>query len=160
MTKLSQNDIKFLCYHTKLSPEKLLLLTEEERDLDLVLDSISAAGLKNKVILRDLSKRIRVKLVFFNLSKGQNCDISQKSMISNILFDNYDEIYCGKASKIKKINKNIQQLIGVIKGKNMNNSKEISIIGDNFIKAGNREIGYHVAEWVSIIKQTKELNLL
>lgn len=157
--KLYEHDILFLIQKTKLSLKSLLNLIEDERDFDLVIDSISTNI--NEDDIREfpkLSEKLRVKIILYHSSRHKNYDISEKSYISNILVSNYNQIYTSQSSPVKGQKRAIKYFISIINDSQIDQNK-LSIAAQNFTKLGQSNISNHLYDWIKIIKKSKEFIL-
>lgn len=157
MTKLKIEDLNFILIKTKLPLRSLLNLIEEDRDYNLVLDSISSTLTEDeKYNLCHLSLSLKVKLCIYNYSQNINFDISEKSYITDILSKNYNFIYNNGYSIGRGHKREIRSLLNIIKcGKPTN--KIISNITPELTKIGQKNLAYHLPEWIKIIDQSKEI---
>lgn len=154
---LNTYDINFLIKKTKLNKSQLFKLLEEPRDFDLVLDSVSTKlNVEDLQNLENLSKLIKIKIILYHLSQDKDCDISAKSYISEILSNNYDQLYALKNIRQSKQNQEIKEFISVINSDEID-IKKLNLASSFFIKMGKRDIGYDMRDWISIIRQTKEV---
>ncbi len=153
---LNRNDLKFILYKTKLPLKRLLNLIEEDRDFELVVDSIATTMTTQDIkVLPELSEKLRVKLALYYSSKHVDYDISEKSYISDILFKNYKQVYTKAYSPIKGQKPAINLFISVIKN-NALDSNKLTTMMINFSKIGKREVGVHIKDWINIVNKTKE----
>lgn len=154
---LNINDLQFFLDKTGLDPKRFINLIEEDRDFDLVIESIAChLSDVDKKILPKLSQKLRTKIILYNLSCHKNYDISEKSYISDILYNNYNQIYKTCYLSKKSIKKEIKHFISVIN--NMTeNKKEINVAVNNFIKLGRKDISSHLCDWINIIQESKKI---
>lgn len=157
MLKLQIHDIEFILKKTKLPLKSLLNLIEEERDYNLVIDSISSTLTEaEKYKLQNLSPSLKVKLSIYNCAQNINFDISEKSYITDILSKNYNYIYKNGYVLGKGHKREIRQLLCVIK-ENKSDNNTIKYMAANFNKLGRKDIATHVPEWLKIISKSKEI---
>ncbi len=153
---LNKNDLKFILYKTRLPLKQLLNLIEEERDFELVIDSIASnLTIQDIKLLPDLSDKMRVKLALYHSSKETDYDIAEKSFVSDILSKNYKQIYTKAYLPVKGQKPVIKQFISVINNNALDNKKLNEMIC-NFNKIGKREVGIHLKNWIEIVNKTKE----
>ncbi len=97
-----------------------------------------------------------MKIVLYQLSCHKDYDINEKSYISDILINNYNQIYktCYLPKKGQK--KEIIHFISVINDTELD-KKQLNTAIDNFIKLGRRDIGSHLPSWIDIIRKSKEI---
>lgn len=147
-------DIKFLLKKTGLTEDRLFILIEESRDLDLVIESIATKLSDDEIKdISGLSKKLRVKLILYSLLSHKDYDIASKSYLSDILSSNYDYLYCDKT--VMKKTKD-RELILAINQQEID-PKQINALGSSYLKQGKRDIGFDIFELVRIIKKSKEL---
>lgn len=152
---LSKHDIDFLIRKTGLSKLKLKLLMEEPRDFDLLLDSVSTLLSTEELNqLDNLSKKVKVKLVFFHLLKDKDYDLSSKSYLSDVLTDNYD-IICSQTPKSKPKLKD-RDLVLFLTNKQQDDSTILSL-SSSYLKMGKRDIGFNMRDFLNIMKKSKEI---
>lgn len=159
MTKLHEYDILFLLAKTKLSAKSLIKIIEEERDFNLVIQSIAEKMTDEDFeILPKLSEKLQVKLVIYYCSRHKEYDIDEKSYITDIIIPNYNFIY--KNGYILKNSKNklINDLLSVAKKEKSDISK-INEISNKFSKSGMMNIGLHLCDWLFIINNSKKIIL-
>ena len=157
MVKINENDLKFLLFKTQLSLKKLLILIEDDRDFNLVIDSISTKLTDfDKKFIPKLSQKLKVKLALYHLSQEKDYDINEKSYISDILAKNYNFVY-KKCYLFKKGQKRpINRFISVI-NKEIVEKKKINDIRTAFNEIGERHVVQHIEDWIKITKKSKEL---
>lgn len=157
MLKLQIDDLNFILKKTKLSLRSLLNLIEEERDYNLVLDSISSTLTEEeKSRLCNLSPTLKVKLCIYNCSQHVDFDIAEKSYISEILSKNYNFIYKNGYVLNKSNKREVKQLLSVIK-QNKSDNQTLNHMAANFNKIGKRDIATHVPQWLKIINKSREI---
>lgn len=155
--KIKESDLIFFINKTKLPLRRLLLLLEEERDYNLVISSIAERMTMEEILnLNGLSNQLKIKLTIYHITTSNNYDIEEKSYISEILIDNYKQIYKTGFLLKKGQNKLINDFISVINSENKNTLIMGKLI-DKFHKIGRSDVGKHVSEWIDIIVKSKEL---
>lgn len=154
---INQNDLQFLLKKTGLDLKRFITLIEEDRDFDLVIESIAChLDDQDREFLSKLSEKLRTKIVLYSLSCHKNYDISEKSYITDILSKNYNYIYKNGYVLGKGHKREIRQLLCVIK-ENKSDNNTIKYMAANFNKLGRKDIATHVPEWLKIISKSKEI---
>ena len=104
---VTKEDVEFIAKKTNLSNRKAKLLTEEERDLSLVLDELSD-NLITKEELNKLSFATIIKYIIFRYSKDSNPRISlnEKTYVCSLIEKNFPLI--SRSKIIKSIPKDKQ----------------------------------------------------
>ncbi len=95
---LRPEEISFLKNRTKLKEKTLLSLIDNERDFDLLLESISKQPITNTKLQKELSKfslPFCIKYLFYK-SNTETCDISTLSYIANAINEYVPEIQKNK----------------------------------------------------------------
>lgn len=152
---LNKNDLNFILDKTKLPLKSLLNLIEEERDFNLVIDSIaSTLTVKDLPSISLLSKKLQTKLVLYYTSKNTNYNIEEKSYISDIVMKNFNEIY--KDHLIKEQKPPISYLIRAINSGVISQDRLASIT-NGFNKLGQKDVSSHILDWINIINNTKQI---
>ena len=156
---LKTNDLNFILEKTKLSLKPLLNLIEEDRDYNLVIDSIAAHLTENEIKKSNISKELRTKLTLYHLTRDKDYCIEEKSYICEILSQNFKQIY-SRGFLLKKGQKRpINDFISVINDNKINKNK-ITNIGGKFNNMGRKDVGSHIEEWLKIINKTKKILIL
>lgn len=81
---LTKEDVEFISQKTRLSIRKTKLLTEEERDLSLILDQLSSGSISKEEIAK-LSFPTIIKYVVFKHSKDFNFPLPEKIYVCQII---------------------------------------------------------------------------
>jgi len=152
---LNIKDLKFILDKTGLLLKTLLSLIEEERDYNLVLDSIASRLTTSEIKNLDITKELKTKLTLYHLTRDKNYDIEEKSYICEILSQNFKQVYRRGFLLKKGQKKIINKFISVINDTNINKQK-IMNLSDDFDKVGRKDVGGHILEWVNIINKSKE----
>lgn len=169
MTALSEKDLRFLCDRLNLPAEKVRLLSEEERDLDLILEQIALFGLWEREPL-NISDELFFKIVVFKNAKDYPFDITEKSYIAKCLAQEMPKIISKRAfiRKRGKAGENESRYYLVMLGlfdefllKKENQSKHffLKYIDDGFRKDNKRDVANHLSDWLKIFSKIKEETL-
>lgn len=154
---LQTNDLNFILTKTKLPIRKLLTLIEEDRDFELVIESIAChLTEEDKKMLYKLSSKLKIKIILYNLACNKDYDINEKSYICDILISNYKQIYSSCYLPRKGQKRVINQFINAINNDKINVEKLMST-ANNFNKIGYKDISSHLSDWIEIIKQSKKI---
>lgn len=154
---LRTNDLNFILEKTKLPLKELVNLIEEDRDYNLVIDSISHTLSEDDLNnLYKLSLDLRTKLILYNITRDKTFDIEEKSYISGILSKNFEQIYSRGPTMNKGQKKPINQFINILNSKTIDINK-LSNIADQFKDIGHKDVGSHINEWVKIINNSKKV---
>lgn len=158
---LSSDDVTFLAKHTKLSKKKVKLLTEEPRDLALVLDAITTAKITKDEII-SLSFDIVIKYVVFRFSHHFDYSISEKLYISEVLSKHFP--YISRSEIFKPVSKHLTRdlaeysfvLLGLFKHR-LTPKQSIQYEGalKYFRDSEHSDLYSHLAEWFEICNKIK-----
>lgn len=166
---LSKKDVEFLSKKTKLSIKKVKLLTEEEGDLNLVLEQITTAP-PTKAELSSLSFGLLIKVVIYHYSRSSKIDIKEKSYISS-LFEKYiAAIYHSKLFKSVPKNKQDKDfaeylfvLLGFFSDKiDANEHKKYKSYLYDYLRNDDdhRELFKNLEKWFDILNRIKSQDIL
>ena len=81
---ITKEDINYISQKTNLSVRKTKTLTEEQRDLDLVINELSANEISQKELLV-LSFPVIARYIIFRFSHKYSYDISEKSYVCDLI---------------------------------------------------------------------------
>lgn len=156
MLKLKIDDLNFILKKTRLSLKSLLNLIEEERDYNLVLDSISSTLTEDeKLQLCNLSPILKVKLSIYNCAKNTDFDIEEKSYMTDILSNHYNFVYKGRVLG-RGTKKEVRYLLGIIKQNKVDN-QTIKQISNIFAQKPHKSLASHFPTWLEIINRSKDI---
>ncbi len=91
---LNPKDIKYLSKKLSTSPEIIKKLTEDESDLNLILDKASVTDIKKEDSLV-VSPLVYIKLLILRYSQDTGFALEEKNYIAGAVFDYYLEIVNG-----------------------------------------------------------------
>lgn len=148
-----------------IEPEKVKILLEEERDLNLIIEQIVNNPV-SKTEIKSLSSLLGIKLTIFRFTKDTNFSVESKSSVSHAI-NKYLPILRKRAS-IHKAGENISDeqmalfcLIssGLNLSKNKTNSYVKNKAGELFLKC-NKEMADSCDEWVEILNKIAKSKII
>lgn len=167
--KLNSKDVEYISKKTGLNKQKTVLLTEEEGDLNLVLNEISPSFKKEEAA--NLSLPIYSKLLIFNKSLTTCWEINEKVYVSDAISKYYPEILA--KNQFKSIPKKegmtetqtvyffvLYNLYRQKLKKNIFNERLDGYVKQSFLLNDKREVHYHYEKWRAIFNTITEENLL
>lgn len=158
---LNKADIAFLAKRTNLSQKKVKLLTEDPRDLALVLDALTTAKVSKEEIL-SLSFEVIIKYVIFKFSHHLDYDISEKLYICEMISKYFP--YISRSDKLKPLPINLNKdfaeycfvLTGLFKHRlNKKQSTQYDFYTKFFRDSEFPQLYNHLKEWYKICEQIK-----
>lgn len=167
---ITEADLKYLCKETGMSSEVIETLTEEEQDLNLLLNQIVLKNFQ-KIDLIYLGFLTYIKMVLFKYSFNTNYSLEEKSYIAHCVYEHFPRIkICPnlKIIKQKQPKEEISQYYLVLAGLFSNKITSFFLkegyqdfIADGFRR--NSEIcplllsvSTHVSEWINILQLLKK----
>jgi hypothetical protein len=158
MKDINYNDVYLMLDKTHLDVKKLLSLVEEERDYNLLVNSIASSMSQEEIksLINNISHGLLVKLAFYNSSKDKNYDIEDKSYVCAIVQTNYKYIY--KKGYLLDSNQSEEKL-HLLQLFNSDKIDEnlLDITSKELCELGKCSIGNNILEWINIINKSKKL---
>lgn len=156
---LSPEDIKFLIEKTRLSREKLALLIEEKRDLELLIEQVAKNTEKSELQKFHISSPLLNKLSVFKFAEGEDVDNDEKSYISDVLSLTLPTLISGIDYKklLKAKPSEITSKYALVLSAISDNKIKIdrAKIQKGFFACQKNKIGYHTGKWIEIINKIK-----
>ena len=171
---LGIGDLEYLSYRTGLSEEKVILLSESQEDLDLIINELSKEEIEDGLL--HISFELFTKLYVYKISSELDFKLKEKSYVSSTISSIYP-----KLEKHKIENHTIQKdwetlwepdeeiakhyFILLSMFKDSLDKKRRSYPNPNifyakavegFINADKRELAEHLKVWISLIRRMKE----
>ncbi len=165
MITIEKNDLKFIAEKTRLAVSKVKSLTEEERDVDLLLNEICLMNL-GKDDQKRISFPIYCKLVTYKISAEFDFSSSDKAHVAESIAKYHQSLKKAIDFKIfadlKKPSPEAAQYLLVLSGLhkdklkvNYFSEKHEIFMNEGFRKAEKLEIGHNIIKWVNLLRQAK-----
>ena len=160
---LDEKDLKYIARKLASSSKILKGLTEENRDVDLLLNSVSVKRIKKEDSLK-ISPLTYIKLIVFRYSYDSNFNIDEKDYIAKTIYTYYTSInvyYDYSLINTSKLGEKKSQYLLVLAGF-FHERFPIRILYPNHkreIELGFRTeqhlrpLSEHVTEWLDILKE-------
>jgi hypothetical protein len=87
---LQLGDLEYLSYRTGLTEQKILLLAESEKDLDLIINEIAKEEIENGLL--HISFNLFTKLYVFRISRELDYNLKEKSYVSETISSIYPKL--------------------------------------------------------------------
>ena len=87
---LGIGDLEYLSYRTGLKEEKVILLSESEDDLDLIINELAKEGIEDGLL--QISFELFTKLHVYKISSGLNFKLKEKTYISGAISSIYPRL--------------------------------------------------------------------
>lgn len=172
---LALNDIQYISSKTGLSEQKIIILSENANDLNLIINELSKDDIDNDGLVL-LSFNLFTKLSVFRITKDKNFKIKEKSYISETISDIFPRV-----SKDKSLTNTIIQDLETIEAPNERSAQYYFVIlslFNNFLNRKRRsfpneslyyrkakhgfslsehkELPEHLNYWINTIRRMKE----
>jgi hypothetical protein len=159
--KLSLTDYEYIARKTKLPLERAMLICEDERDLNLVLNEVSKDFKKEESF--NLTYELYVRLVFLHKSQHIPYELDEKIYVANAATEYINAFKKGKPkAPAKELSEQFSKyyfvLAGLFDAKLVPNAftpKFYLSIENGFWDAGYRDVGKHVEQWVKFMREIK-----
>lgn len=163
---LSKADIEYIASKTKLSTEKTILLTEEEKDLNLVLEQLVKEPL-SKNELNPLSRLTAIKLIILRFSRETNFPLREKMYVATVINKHLPVIKRRESLQIID-DAPYEEMAGFCfvalglaqETVNKDNENILDSAIENFDKANISNMSSHCVEWINILHNIKKQKIL
>lgn len=171
---LGVGDLEYLSYRTGLSEEKVILLSESENDLDLIINELAKEEIEDGLL--HISFELFTKLYVYKISSELDFKLKEKSYISSTISSVYPKLEKHKIEKVtiqedweslwkpdEEIAKYYFVLLSMFKDSlerrrrsypnpNMFYLKAVQ----GFENADKKELASHLKIWINLIRRMKE----
>lgn len=171
---LGIGDLEYLSYRTGLTEEKVILLSESENDLDLIINELAKEEIEDGLL--HISFELFTKLYVYKISSALNFELKEKSYVSSIISSIYPKLEKHKIENVtiqedweslwkpdEEIAKYYFVLLSMFKDSLEKRRRSYPNLNmfylkavEGFENANRKEIANHLKIWINLMRRMKE----